>query len=77
MTEQPEHNPGEHAPAAATYELLTVLGAATGVEVALLRGSQMPAAPIGQKWRRRRDTVQWLRRPGALPLDPDGVPPPA
>jgi hypothetical protein len=58
MTEQPEHNPGDDAPVAATYELLTVLGAATGIEVALSHGSQMPAAPIGQTWRRRRDTGQ-------------------
>jgi len=58
MTDQLEHNPGEDAPAAATYELLTVLGAATGIEVALLHGSQMPAAPIRQKWRRRGHTGQ-------------------
>ena len=58
MAEHPEYNPGEDTPAAATYELLTVLGAATGIEVALTHGSQMPAAPVGQKWRRRRDTGQ-------------------
>jgi hypothetical protein len=58
MAEQSEHNPGEDAPADATYELLNVLGAATGIEIALLRGSQMPAAPLGQRWRRRRDMGQ-------------------
>jgi hypothetical protein len=53
-----EHKPGEDAPTAGTYELLNVLGAATGIEVALLRGDPMPTAPHGQTWTLRVERRQ-------------------
>jgi hypothetical protein len=51
-----ERKPGEDAPTAGTYELLNVLGAATGIEVALLRYYVAPA------------TKNPRRRAGNLPM---------
>jgi hypothetical protein len=58
MVTRLEHKPGEEALTDGTYELLNVLGAATGIEVALLRGDQMPTAPHGQTWTLRVERRQ-------------------
>jgi hypothetical protein len=50
MARRTEHAPGETAPTAGTYELLSVFGSPTGVRVDLQHGHPMPEAPRGHTW---------------------------
>lgn len=50
MARRLEHDPGEPAPTAGTYELVNIFGSPTGVRVEVAHGQALPAAPNGHSW---------------------------
>jgi hypothetical protein len=50
MTQRPVHQPGQPAPAFATYEQMNIFGSPTGIRVTVTHGHPLPEAPIGHDW---------------------------